>query len=526
MKILGVRIETLSPVVLTAEKSSSVLTESQNVFSGSVLRGIFAQQYIRERHLGKQAHADETFRQLFFGGLRFVQANPVRDGERSICVPMTVMKSKEKSAGGKGQKASAELIDLCSRDGAAGYKVMKGLAVVKDFAVEPVTVAKKITFHMSRESDEERLGGHSRDGKVYSYESICEGQVFQGEIIGDEENLSLLMQGLALQDGEFTCRVGRSKSAQYGRCRIAVVPCGEPPLPEFSGSMFLRLDTPLIPDGEASGDGRAAFARIVDMLDSKRKEFSLGKVFAAGEEIDGFVGVWKMRRPRRYGLKAGSVFELQKKGGWSESDKKALTQLMYGGCGVQTEEGFGQLRQWKQGQEYRLREEAAGGKKREKRSVQSEEVRRTARQIVAAIVKEKVRLHAFAAAEEAVQRAKDIDCVHVFSRLEDLLLRSGNTGRKQFSRALGEEVRSGSTFESYLRRIRIGGVGLDEILLKGKEGLPCGTYGQFTADLPGDMLADIGWVRDEKFDDELFGEYWKWFFRHGRKQVGSRRERT
>ena len=77
MHEINVRIETKAPVILSALGHTSVMTATQDFFSGSVLRGIFAARYIEARALGNMAHRDSEFMRLFYGGLRFVDAYPV-----------------------------------------------------------------------------------------------------------------------------------------------------------------------------------------------------------------------------------------------------------------------------------------------------------------------------------------------------------------------------------------------------------------------------------------------------------------
>ena len=74
MKQLHVSITTQSPLVITAESSSRVLTESRDYISGTIVRGILADAYRKARNLGNTAHKDSSFKQLFLGGLQFQAA--------------------------------------------------------------------------------------------------------------------------------------------------------------------------------------------------------------------------------------------------------------------------------------------------------------------------------------------------------------------------------------------------------------------------------------------------------------------
>lgn len=172
MQISYVTIETLSPVVVTAPGSSQLLTASSESFSGTLLRGVLAGKYVSDHNLGTKAHEDENFIRYFFSNLRFVTANPTADGKRAMVLPLSLMKAKAVSGDTK------PILDLLSDQGQAGYKSLKGLSVVDGGTIRPVSVKSSMAFHMSRSGDNERLSGHSQDGKVYTYESIDAGQFF------------------------------------------------------------------------------------------------------------------------------------------------------------------------------------------------------------------------------------------------------------------------------------------------------------------------------------------------------------
>ena len=89
MKQLHVSITTQSPLVITAESSSRVLTESRDYISGTIVRGILADAYRKARNLGNTAHKDSSFKQLFLGGLQFQAAYPMVKGHRSYPLPQS-----------------------------------------------------------------------------------------------------------------------------------------------------------------------------------------------------------------------------------------------------------------------------------------------------------------------------------------------------------------------------------------------------------------------------------------------------
>lgn len=505
MQISYVTIETLSPVVVTAPGSSQLLTASSESFSGTLLRGVLAGKYVNDHNLGTKAHEDENFIRYFFSDLRFVTANPSVDGKRAMVLPLSLMKAKAVSGDTK------PILDLLSDEGQAGYKSLKGLSVVDGGKICPVSVKSSMTFHMSRSGDNERLSGHSQDGKVYTYESIDAGQTFQGAVIGDDDCLQSFFEDVGKKGKSFNCRIGRSKRTEYGNCCITFTQPQAIPNETLSETTCFVLDTPLLPTGGlAARADRVLQEEIIDVLngESGSDTFTLGRVFSTHVAIENFVGIWQMRRPRTMALAAGTVFEIHKDGPWQDEDVQALTQLMYGGAGDRTEEGFGQLRRWK------LQDLTIGGKS-EKKAVEaihidSPEVKKRAAAILESRVKEQLRNFAY---EDAAQ-LKGLEGgakTHLFARLESWLDRD-------FRAELKAKAGKNETIGTHLRRLRLNGAPLYEIFNGDKPAPYESADRKRTLDqlIPDELVNLIGF-KDPK--EAHFHEYWLWFFRHSRKRA-------
>lgn len=337
MHRIRISIETLSPVVLTAASNSTIMTGTHAAFSGSILRGVLAARYVEAQNLGEAAYRDETFREIFYGGVKFLSANPEISGERAIVLPLSLQKAK---AGTANENAVEDLLTV--EKPSRGYKSLRGYGVVSGGKIQTARIGKNIFMHMSRSGEAERLAGKSLDGQIYNYESLDAGQKFQGEIIGGAEILRKLIAGLKL-DGELTAYVGRSKFTQYGQCRFRIGAAEEIIAPEIGEKIFLRLDAPLI----SAEDNFLNAAEILqtEVVDELGGKFKLGRIFSASVEVENFVVPWAMKRPRVMALAAGTVFELTAEN-LTADDKKFLSEKIYSGFGVCTEEGFGQVRLW------------------------------------------------------------------------------------------------------------------------------------------------------------------------------------
>ena len=544
MKKIRVKIETLSPIVLATRTNTTVMTSSHDFFSGTLVRGMLAERYIEAKNLGAQAQEDEDFLGLFFDKLRFVAAYPVRasDGKRASLVPASVQRLKDGEA----------VRDLLSDAPEAGYKTLRGFAVIEDGGIEKVDVAKNISLHMSRSnvkerqnrergiSSLERLAGRSRDGAIYNYEAVEKGVRFEGEIFGEDAALESFMD--ALGTASWTAQAGRARHAQYGACRVQLelvefVP--ESVEPDADNRVNLRLETPLLAADDLLSSAAAALQQIVDRLnEGSAGGFSLhaydpkrsaaqgdveNTVFADFVEVDNFVGIWGMKRPRAVALAAGSVFAVEKESAWTESDKERLQRLLYDGVGARTEEGFGQLRLWHL-QPLSL---AKRMQQKERRAVRSPEVRRRAKELLLCAAQRKMVVYA---AEDVQKLTGGKGVSHFFARLDSMWAH----GRTNMQGALREKIRSqksnaSTPFARNLEAIKFNGRSLEELLMKANlADMPYNKERRWKKELGEDLeafLEDVGepdFLTSDTAKNALFYAYWHNLFRFARKAAAGK----
>lgn len=529
MKQIKVMITTKSPVVLTAENQSTVMTESRNSINGSVLRGIFAAKYIEAQKLGKTAQKDVDFRRLFFDAVRFVDAEPVLGKYRSFPLPLSLLKNKE---GTKIKDVKNWIKTEKTKKELMGFKPAKGLGWLDEEGhLGQGSLNKKISLHMSRSSGEERISGKSEDGKIYNYEAISTGQKFEGYLIGSEADLSIL-SGLIGPEGS-SCRIGRSKNTEYGECFLSLGTIENIPVPrkipqDPSGRIWLRMETPLLFQ-ETGMEIESAKEIISHALGRKLTGVRVWtedgdqphtRLFSSIEEIDRFVGIWNMRTPRRKALAAGTLFAIEKEGTWSEEDKMALVHLMYNGAGMGNPEGFGQLRFWDCGED--VTPTSCNGM--ETNSTQIYEIESPAvRNLAVVILKKQILSMVRNWAMEDAERATHLEgTVHMFSRLELMLgVNPEGSQRRLYEKYKEATVGKKETpFTKHLRKVLSNGMFLSEIL--GNKKRPYQSRMEKLHESGKrfkELLRLLGCNDIPVTDDEIFYEYWLWFFRHGRKQA-------
>lgn len=551
MQRMKVTVTTMSPIVLTTESNTTVMTETHDTINGSILRGVIAKQYMDMRNLGKDAHLDEGFRRLFFGSLRFSDANlACPGGRRSFVLPLSMQKEKPKAAisGSKEPVCIQDMMRVADlNQGKKGMKSFGGFAVMTDDGlIRTVSVLKDVSLHMSRMSDEERKKGRSADGGIYNYESVSPGQKFIGYVIGDEAELS----ELRAQIGDtFECRIGRSKFTQYGRCCVALgVPKDVPRLSandlEKDATILLRLDSPLLYSGmvEPQNDTVLTAEQVLEMIAkvmnarTDSNAFHCGRVFSANAEVENYVGVWGMKRPREHGLAAGTVFSLAKDGAWTEEDFEALTDILYRGVGRRTEEGFGQIRHWPEPKGLWTKASGDGEQKTVPAAVGkvSKEAAEIAKKSFERRIVEQLRIEAAINAKSAVHDTRTnglSGLTHFFSRLSGILdnakIETRQTAglRTRYSHKLRDEIPPNGPLAGNLRMLRVNGRSLHDLLVEGFEVLH--------ADCPVWKLLETNEQKTKAFmesielkesdvnltDGQFFYEYWHWFFRYARKKA-------
>lgn len=520
---IDIRIDTLEPVVISQKNNTTVLTNSADYISGSILRGMLAGMYIRKFGGGDQVHEDAAFQRLFLSSdVRFVDANPLAGGQRSFALPFSLMK----------EKVNGDVQDiLFAKDSQKGYKGLNGYGIVSDGNICMAHVGKSVSLHMSRNLENERISGKSEEGHIFNYEAIDAGQSFAGEIIGSREALQEMSEKL-FSENECFVYIGRSKYSQYGRCRLSASGVQDVDYTgmirdaiDEKGLLALRADTPYLPEWQ-NVDAAVSLQELADKLSDICPGMSFAvqgaSVVSKQVTIANFVQVWNLKRAEEPALAAGTVFQLACQSGdgtgWTDEAVEAVEQLLLGGLSRRSSEGLGQFRPWQQ-QELKMGsslENAPAAK-----PVFSDEMKETVQHILLNHMKGEIRR---LAADDAAQKCGSLSRHnHLFSRMEqEMLTVKAQSGTKQaFNQCMGTAIRPGSPAEKNLRDISYRGHSLLDIL-QGKYASPYAenfSWQEIMGKEIDNLAKDVDFALPEPESDELYYEYWLWFFRHARKQT-------
>lgn len=529
MKQLRLEITTKSPVIITSEDSAQVLTGTKTYFTGSMIRGMLAELFIKQQQLGTVAHENETFRDLFLGKLVFTNAYAEVQGERAYPLPRSLQRAK----------TSQEIRDLVYQPGAAGFKGFSGMGIVANDMIHLASVHSSVHFHMSRQEDHERFEGKSRDGGIYNYESIDAGQTFVTYIYGEEAELNQLIQGLPWKKDTLHIRCGRSRRTGYGHCDIRMNPienlvCDTKAVAKSIQNnklLCLRLDSTLLGNQRLgvtlhgiNGIGQTVLEELQAAFPTKKLSVDGldATAYSAMEKVQSFVGIWGVYRPEAMGLSGGSILLIHTDDAWTESELEKLYTVCCKGVGERCEEGFGQLRFWTQENALTLAESNVEATHKAKvPSTLSADTKVLLQTIFENQIVESIRKQAYQDVQYNAKQLRKADR-HTYAQLESYI------------GALSEAATSGAPVDKKIEE------GIRRIVETnwGYYGFYLGSNGNGKSESIVNLLLEHAkepyWVQTSDADSKnliqtyqlpsistqtVRKEYWTWFFRYARKVV-------
>lgn len=330
MQKLTYRITTLSPVLIAESTGDTNMVASADYISGSAVHGCLANRYILKHSLGNTAHKDDSFYKWFLsGGLYFsncyiASVDKYGNVSRNYPLPLSVQKEKDDET---------VIWDLFSVDddfdeqtnGIAGFGRLQGDSLYKQ------TVKKSLNFHHQRDKET----GVAKEGMIFNYESIDTGQIFEGSIYGENDDLQKF---ISIFGNEDTIHLGRSRNAQYGMARFKIAsekPAEIQDAALHSGEVSLTLLSNVVIYNEYG----FSTTDITTLQKALGNGITIKKAFIKTCDTEGFVSIWRLRRPSERCFLAGSGFLLEV----DESAVNRLEELQKEGVGEKRAEGFGRL---------------------------------------------------------------------------------------------------------------------------------------------------------------------------------------
>jgi CRISPR-associated protein Csx10 len=334
VKKLSYKITTLSPIVLAREVGEQNTINTEKYIPSTTVRGLFANRFIKKFNLGRSAHQDENFYNLFLKNeIIFTPAYPYK-GKKTYYPALYLHKEK-----GKDDNVVYNILE--KNPDTTKTKPLKKMIyyLSEDEGIYTYDVSTTFYFHNARDREK----GHSTEEEIFYYEAINEGEKFEGFIIGDEGYLEEIKK---IYSEKFASFIGRSKSAQYGLVNIEFVNIEdtddlEDTLEDMEYEFTIVATSPVILYNE-SGFSDISIKALKHYLE---KHFAckvdVEKIVARTEYVENFVGIWGMKNTRELAYSPGSAFKIKISG--CNDLKEKLNNLLKYGFGEKTELGFGRV---------------------------------------------------------------------------------------------------------------------------------------------------------------------------------------
>lgn len=329
MHKLRYHITTKAPLVISAKHGDMNMTATEKYIPGGTVLGILAGRFIEKKELTDDAHENEDFYNWFLlGNLKITNAYIYTKNDEdnefiNFPVPVSIQKGKYKKT----------IVDLLYFDASdIQTQAINTFCVLDENTLYTKDVKTSLNFHHARD----RIKGIPEPGKIFNYESIMPGQIFEGEIQGNKNDLQSFS---SICEKSWTAHAGRSKNTQYGEIEFKIL--SDTPAPveqaDITGnevSLTLLSDTIIYNEFGYSITDKKEFG---EYLSNMVKGIKITKAFVKKGDVETFTGIWGLKKPSETCFLAGSVFLLD----ISEVDKNDLKKLRETGIGERTHEGYG-----------------------------------------------------------------------------------------------------------------------------------------------------------------------------------------
>ncbi len=318
MKAIRYKIKTVNPVIISSKRGDANMVNTKSYIPGNTVLGVFTSLYIKKKEL-KDAHKDGIFYNWFLkGDLTFTDAHASDDARRYFPNPYSIKEEKYKGCSAYDLMFEGDSFNEPTRSGEAFINIEGSTIYNKP-------VKKSISFHHSKEDN--------ADNKIFNYESINANQIFEGKIIGSEEQISAFKEYFPQK---ITVYMGLSKNSQYGRVVIELTDVSDYDREIKTDTesddedivMTLLSDTVIYND---NGFSTADTDNLEKLLGVKIKNSFIRK-----DVIEQFVGVWKFKNQSETVFKAGSCFKCDRL-------PDNYEKLQIKGIGEKIHEGFGRV---------------------------------------------------------------------------------------------------------------------------------------------------------------------------------------
>jgi CRISPR-associated protein Csx10 len=214
IKSCYIKIKTESPVLISERSGDLNTVDTRLYIPGTTVRGILANELIKKLDLNSQnAHYNDLFKTCFIDDLLLVNfALPLKNNKTFFPIPLNFQSEKGNDN---------DIYDIFSNNNNKTNTRSKSVFVSDiieeddEITIEKISIKTRSYFHASRD----KRKGTNTNGAIFYYDSIEPGNEFISIISAPESILNKIKEILGTS---FECRIGRSKTSQYGKVKVEI----------------------------------------------------------------------------------------------------------------------------------------------------------------------------------------------------------------------------------------------------------------------------------------------------------------
>jgi len=337
IKRLQIDLIARQPLLLMSPGNEPNTVSSFNFIPGRVVLGVFANMWLRKNPGIKEAHRDDTFRQLFLGlgNIRFHDSYPTLK-----IVDKDLMSQALPSSYRVKKSEPAMLISFLDHEPEVGQQYIRDsrIGVIEDNTFTPIVHLFRDSFHHKRD----RSLGTSEKGMIFHYNALAAGTSFRMEIDGEPAELQVIQD---LLKGSKSIWAGRSRSAEYGRLDILnITPPQDPEfdvVEEDQDEINLYCRSHWVPSAQSTGVDHYSISEVEKCFGEL---WDIKGIFGTQLPIYTYQAVKAQRNQTRNALSAGTVLSLKRKNDVPGTKAaNVINSLLLGGHGWNKHAGSGRF---------------------------------------------------------------------------------------------------------------------------------------------------------------------------------------
>lgn len=332
MNELYYELTLLDDVVLSQKTATAGDHKSLDYIPGSAILGAIAARFYN-------AFDKEAAWKIFHSAnVRFCNAYPQINGSRSIPMPLTMHSEKTPC---KGAESKIHNFIQFKKEEGIQYKQARGGFVVENGA----TLSKELPQKTSRmRTAINAHTGAAAESQLYGYESLDAGQHFVGKILwSDSVDADMAKIISIFREGE-TIHIGRSKTASYGRARIAPKNTAAASPQSVQGNSFSIIAiSDLFLRNSRTGMPELSLQPEALGLNGGNWTIDYSKTFVRPNTVFQYNSYRKELEIQKTLISKGSVFTFRSNSPLTEQEMSNIQSCVANGIGFSKEQGFGEI---------------------------------------------------------------------------------------------------------------------------------------------------------------------------------------